>query len=1023
MLPSATDTTLEADIVRIQFYRNTVYAHANQASVDDLTFSSHWKDIRDTLVRLGGSSYAAAIDSLANDSMDPEIEEHYKDMIDKLEKKLDDLVNPEKRQVTEPFDLEECQKQLRSIYNTMSKVQIIPWDPSSAMPIDEIYTPLSLLEDHRKPCGVRKRRLKDYTEIFNSQKHHPKPKRLLVYGRPGIGKSTFCKKTAFDWSQQREQLLEEFDLVLLIRLRDVSSLQDVPAILRASEVLASDSVISADDMYDYILQHQEKVLLILDGYDEYGGGKQSPVREIWERKQLRDCCVILTTRQTKADELASDAQFEINGLDSENQVKKFTGYFLSNEKDVEDFYKYLEKQDLMGMVGIPLLLLMLCLLWKEKHGGRLPTSRADIYTQFIQTLLDHMSAKDANSEVFKKLDDYSEELSRLGKHAFDALLQDALCIPLSELSDDLLVTTLIEVGLFQVSYLSSLSPEKGVYFIHKSVQEFLAAWYLKEELLSGKGESATSLHTIDSSEKVYKMSEVLKLASELSETTACTVLRHLGIIGKKEGLTEYSFDTETPSIEDLTPHQYRFLSISQSCLFCSPAAYSAFATYTCGILLLTSDQLHSFANEHLLRSAEPPNYIFFSGSKNPERDYSELVTVVEDLNAVVVSVSQELKASEFLKKHSVRPVKEFFLMKEENMHLYIACIDKAFEDSLPTEMLRELIASPESTSQKKRETGTDQSNEKSSRTDLCPYPTHHCLSRVREIFCNGLESQGVEMLTDVLHFVSSPPVISIYGREGVIYDPQLAESLFSCVNFTDRTRTFGLGGINVTAECAATIAESLYKAPNLRGLDLSLNPLGEGVSVLAGHLSCVPHLENLEIENVKMTKEQVNDLTTALRQSKITCLRSHYHDRKGNPIPEGRWPQEDYWKRQHTWDVPKPSTKSEDRFGRGLPAESEDVHDELEEKYKPKPLKTDYNHPSGDDYDYGCPSGDDFDYGDDYGFPSGDDFDYGDDYGFLYGDDFDYGDDYGFPYGNDFDYGDDYGFPSGVDCDFDYGYD
>ena len=110
-LPSATEMTLEADIARIKFHRNTVYAHANQASVDDPTFSRHWKDIRDTLVRRGGSFYEAAIDSLANDSMDPVIEEHYKellrqwkhdddsikDMIDKLDKKLDDLVNPEKR--------------------------------------------------------------------------------------------------------------------------------------------------------------------------------------------------------------------------------------------------------------------------------------------------------------------------------------------------------------------------------------------------------------------------------------------------------------------------------------------------------------------------------------------------------------------------------------------------------------------------------------------------------------------------------------------------------------------------------------------------------------------------------------------------------------------------------------------------------------------------------------------------------------------------------------------------------------
>ena len=82
ILPPATDTTLEADLARVKFYRKTVNAHADQASVDDSTFSSYWKDIRDTLVRLGGAGYhAAAIDSLANDSMDPEIEEHYKELL------------------------------------------------------------------------------------------------------------------------------------------------------------------------------------------------------------------------------------------------------------------------------------------------------------------------------------------------------------------------------------------------------------------------------------------------------------------------------------------------------------------------------------------------------------------------------------------------------------------------------------------------------------------------------------------------------------------------------------------------------------------------------------------------------------------------------------------------------------------------------------------------------------------------------------------------------------------------------
>ena len=106
-LPAATDLTPEADIVRIKYYRNTVYGHANEASVDDATFRQYWQDIQGALVRLGGTCYLDVIDNLKTDCMDPEIEEHYQeilkqwvkdeislkeklDQIEKVAKKLDD---------------------------------------------------------------------------------------------------------------------------------------------------------------------------------------------------------------------------------------------------------------------------------------------------------------------------------------------------------------------------------------------------------------------------------------------------------------------------------------------------------------------------------------------------------------------------------------------------------------------------------------------------------------------------------------------------------------------------------------------------------------------------------------------------------------------------------------------------------------------------------------------------------------------------------------------------------------------
>ena len=90
-LPTATDVSAEADIARVKYFRNTVFAHAEHASVDDATFSNHWSNIRDTLVRLGGVKFRAAIDHLETECMDPEAEKHYIDLLNQWKKDEDNV--------------------------------------------------------------------------------------------------------------------------------------------------------------------------------------------------------------------------------------------------------------------------------------------------------------------------------------------------------------------------------------------------------------------------------------------------------------------------------------------------------------------------------------------------------------------------------------------------------------------------------------------------------------------------------------------------------------------------------------------------------------------------------------------------------------------------------------------------------------------------------------------------------------------------------------------------------------------
>lgn len=121
--PAATDVSEAADIVRIRIHRNEVYAHANGASVDDATFNNYWVNIKDPLLRLGGSSYQAVIDNLWTECMDPEKEQHYQDLL-KQWKENEESVMEKLGEIEEKLDATQSklQKVDESLANLMEPV-------------------------------------------------------------------------------------------------------------------------------------------------------------------------------------------------------------------------------------------------------------------------------------------------------------------------------------------------------------------------------------------------------------------------------------------------------------------------------------------------------------------------------------------------------------------------------------------------------------------------------------------------------------------------------------------------------------------------------------------------------------------------------------------------------------------------------------------------------------------------------------------------------------------------------------
>ena len=92
---------------------------------------------------------------------------------------------------------------------------------------------------------------------------------MLIEGDPGMGKTTYCQKLAYDWATRQDEWDESFpetDVLLLLRCRDIKSSSIKEAI---DDQILPDDVNKEDKeaFFQFISENQLNVLLVLDGVD------------------------------------------------------------------------------------------------------------------------------------------------------------------------------------------------------------------------------------------------------------------------------------------------------------------------------------------------------------------------------------------------------------------------------------------------------------------------------------------------------------------------------------------------------------------------------------------------------------------------------------------------------------------------------------------------------------------------------------------------------------------------------------
>ena len=317
------------------------------------------------------------------------------------------------------------------------------------------------------------------------------------------------------------------------------------------------------------------------------------------------------------------------------------------------------KRKLNELAEVPLLLLFFCLLWRKGQSKHFPETKAKLYIDIIQFILNHSYSKQSPPQ-YVEVTSFKEILSEIGKVALQGLLKDDHLFEYSQLSDSVRCDESVFIGLLQITEFSeTLRPVGMVSFIHKSIQEFLAAWYVTYRCIpegENLGEISVKL------EECLALKNVFQFICGLSEDGALATFRHLTSVRISDPSLDLSKTvpdvkngTDRP-LSDVSERQWKFSRLVFD-LFeqTESKAELSRACFDClGEILLHSP----------IRS--PPEHVFLKAKETNswslvfENEFSLMnffPTAVSNLNKMVKTLatgsSKILNVAEFLEKFQI----------------------------------------------------------------------------------------------------------------------------------------------------------------------------------------------------------------------------------------------------------------------------------------------------------------------------------------------------------------------------------
>ena len=322
----------------------------------------------------------------------------------------------------------------------------------------------------------------------------------LVEGSPGIGKTTFCLKLAYDWAHGKiptECTFPKFEFVLLLKCRDIDG--NIMDTVREQLLPRDMNKETVEKLLHFMedIHNQEKILIILDGLDELPEKSQHHVDELLHRRILPFCYVLATSRQERGIDVRKrfvfDIHLEIKGFTEGDAFEYIRKHFANigrghSPKGERLITEIKDNEFLHALRSNPLNLLLLCVIY-EDYEGKLPSSRSKLYQVIVLCLLRRYCAKQ-NLQAPEGDDDleryFEKDILALGELPWMCLLSDRHGFrekELAELEKRYKGLVSRHIGLlYKEESLKRLAPQHEYYFLHKTFQEYLAAAYVAHKL-------------------------------------------------------------------------------------------------------------------------------------------------------------------------------------------------------------------------------------------------------------------------------------------------------------------------------------------------------------------------------------------------------------------------------------------------------------------------------------------------------------------------------------------------------------